>query len=105
VYVFDVEQTEGKELPSLTDVRGDVAGFRERLIEYVESQGITLSYSEKIAPAKGLSSGKRITLLTGMQPSNGSGATVTPRGKPVFSISWPPIRATSPSGNSCVMQQ
>src|SRR5579872_6085871 len=69
VYVFDVEQTEGKELPSLTDVRGDVTGFRERLIEYVESQGITLSYSEKIAPAKGLSSGKRITLLPGMQPA------------------------------------
>src|SRR5690349_18923202 len=69
VYVFDVDQTEGKELPSLTDVRGDVTGFRERLIEYVGSQGIKLSYSEKIAPAKGLSSGKRITLLTGMQPA------------------------------------
>src|SRR6185437_5662772 len=69
VYVFDVEQTEGKELPSLTDVRGDVTGYRERLVEYVESQGIKLSYSEKIAPAKGLSSGKRITLLTGMQPA------------------------------------
>jgi len=69
VYVFDVDQTEGKELPSLTDVAGDVTGFRERLIEYVESQGIKLSYSEKIAPAKGLSSGKRITLLTGMQPA------------------------------------
>jgi len=69
VYVFDVEQTEGKELPSLTDVEGDVSGYRERLIEYVESQGIKLSYSEKIAPAKGLSSGKRITLLTGMQPA------------------------------------
>src|SRR6185312_10389981 len=69
VYVFDVDQTEGKELPSLHDVRGDVTGSRERLIEYVGSQGITLSYSEKIAPAKGLSSGKRITLLTGMQPA------------------------------------
>jgi hypothetical protein len=67
--VFDVDQTEGKELPGLTDVRGDVTGFKERLIEYVENQGITLSYSEKIAPAKGLSSGKRITLLTGMQPA------------------------------------
>jgi len=69
VYVFDVSQTEGKELPSLTDVEGDVSGYRERLVEYVESKGIKLSYSEKIAPAKGLSSGKRITLLTGMQPA------------------------------------
>lgn len=69
MYVFDVSQTEGKELPGLTYVEGDVTGYRERLIEYVESQGIKLSYSEKIAPAKGLSSGKRITLLTGMQPA------------------------------------
>jgi hypothetical protein len=66
---FDVEQTEGKDLPSLTDVKGDVTGVRERLVAYVESQGIKLSYSEKIAPTKGLSSGKRITLLTGMQPA------------------------------------
>ena len=69
VYVFDVSQTEGKELPTLTDVEGDVTGYRERLIEYVESQNIKLRYSEKIAPAKGLSSGGRITLLAGMQPA------------------------------------
>jgi len=69
VYVFDVSQTEGKELPSLTDVEGDVSGYRERLIEYVESQKITLKYSEKIAPAKGMTYGGRITLLTGMQPA------------------------------------
>jgi len=68
-YVFDVSQTEGKELPTLADVEGDVTGHRERLIEYVESQNIKLRYSEKIAPAKGLSSGGRITLLTGMQPA------------------------------------
>ena len=69
VYVFDVDQTEGKELPSLTDIEGDVSGYRERLIEYVKTLGINLRYSEKIAPAKGLSFGKRITLLTGMQPA------------------------------------
>jgi antirestriction protein ArdC len=69
VYVFDVSQTEGKELPTLTDVEGDVTGYRERLIEYVEGQNIKLRYSEKIAPAKGLSSGGSITLLAGMQPA------------------------------------
>src|SRR5215467_10054784 len=40
VYVFDVNQTEGKELPVLTEVQGDVSGYRERLIEYVESRNI-----------------------------------------------------------------
>ena len=69
VYVFDIIQTEGKELPSLTEVQGDVNGYRERLVEFVESQNITLNYSERIAPAKGLSHGGKITLLSGMQPA------------------------------------
>ena len=29
VYVFDITQTEGKELPTLTEVNGDVSGYRE----------------------------------------------------------------------------
>ena len=69
VYVFDINQTEGKELPTLTEVQGDVSGYRERLVKFVESQGITLNYSDKIAPAKGLSHGGKITLLSGMQPA------------------------------------
>ena len=67
VYVFDISQTEGKDLPALTEVRGDVSGYRERLVKFVEAQGIMLNYSEKIAPAKGLSYGGKITLLSGMQ--------------------------------------
>src|SRR6204780_2199239 len=33
VYVFDITQTEGKELPALTEVNGDVSGYRERLLK------------------------------------------------------------------------
>jgi len=69
VYVFDISQTEGKELPTLTEVQGDVSGYRERLVKFVESQGVALNYSDKIAPAKGLSHGGKITLLSGMQPA------------------------------------
>src|SRR5437660_9717024 len=69
VYVFDVSQTEGKDLPALTEVNGDVSGYRERLFKFVESQRVELSFSEKIAPAKGLSHGGKITLLSGMQPA------------------------------------
>ena len=69
VYVFDISQTKGKELPELTEVRGDVAGYRERLVTFVEAQGITLNYSQHIAPAKGMSYGGRITLLPEMQPA------------------------------------
>ena len=69
MYVFDISQTEGKELPALTDVQGDVSGYRERLFEFVQSQGVKLNYFGRIAPAKGLSHGGKITLLSGMQPA------------------------------------
>jgi len=69
VYVFDVTQTEGKELPTLTEVNGDVSGYRERLFKFVQAQRVELSFSEGIAPAKGLSYGGKITLLSGMQPA------------------------------------
>jgi len=69
VYVFDISQTDGKDLPTLTEVQGDVSGYRERLVKFVEAQGITLNYSDKIGPAKGLSYGGKITLLSGMQPA------------------------------------
>src|SRR6266404_3147362 len=69
VYVFDISQTDGEDLPSLTEVHGDVSGYRERLVKFVEAHGITLNYSDKIGPAKGLSYGGRITLLSGMQPA------------------------------------
>jgi len=69
VYVFDVSQTEGKNLAALTEVEGDVSGYRERLVKFVEGQNVTLNYSQRIAPAKGLSFGGKITLLSGMQPA------------------------------------
>jgi hypothetical protein len=53
VYVFDISQTTGRDLPALTEVQGDVSGYSERLAKFVETQGIELNYSENIAPAKG----------------------------------------------------
>jgi len=40
VYVFDVSQTEGKDLPQLAEVKGDVSGYRERLVKFVEGQSL-----------------------------------------------------------------
>jgi hypothetical protein len=51
--VFDITQTE-KELATPTEVSGDVSGCRERLFKFVEGQNVELSFSERIAPAKGL---------------------------------------------------
>jgi hypothetical protein len=64
-YVFDISQTDGKELPRLNCVNGDPNEYRERLGKLVTEQGIVLDYSEDIAPARGRSSGGKITLLPG----------------------------------------
>jgi antirestriction protein ArdC len=70
VYVWDVAQTEGDELPTLTStVQGDVTEALPRLIEFVESQQIKLEFSDKISPARGMSYGGMIRILPDMQPT------------------------------------
>jgi hypothetical protein len=69
VYVFDISQTEGQELPSLTEVEGEVGNYNDRLRAFVEESGIKLLYCDSIAPAKGISQGGTITLLPGLQPA------------------------------------
>jgi hypothetical protein len=66
VYVFDVSQTEGADLPEFEhNVSGDVGGHRDRLIAFLAAQNIALEYSENIAPALGVSYGGKIALLPG----------------------------------------
>ena len=64
-YVFDVSQTEGKELPEHARVSGDAGANRDRLIEFIDAQGIELEFNERIAPALGVSYGGKIVLLPG----------------------------------------
>jgi len=69
VYVWDVSQTEGAELPKLDEVQGDPAEQLPQLIEFVKSQNIKFEYSDNIAPARGLSYGGLIRLLPNMTPT------------------------------------
>ncbi|HEY1500923.1 MAG TPA: ArdC family protein [Acidobacteriaceae bacterium] len=64
-YVFDVSQTEGAELPAMQEVSGDVGANRDRLLAFIEHQGIELVFTERIAPALGASYGGRIAVLPG----------------------------------------
>jgi hypothetical protein len=65
-YVFDVSQTEGKELPELTEkITGGVGEYRERLIDFVIAQGIELEFKKSIAPALGMSYCGKIAILPG----------------------------------------
>jgi hypothetical protein len=64
-YVFDVEQTEGVDLPAMREVYGDVGENHDRLLSFIERQGIELVFTENIAPALGMSYGGRIAILPG----------------------------------------
>lgn len=64
-YLFDISQTNGVELPEMEHVAGDPDENIERLTAFLNSKGIAVSYSDKIAPALGMSYGGRIALLTG----------------------------------------
>jgi hypothetical protein len=63
VYVW--EQTEGAPLPELEAITGEAGVYLDRLREYVNVQGITLEYTESIAPALGAAFGNSIRILPG----------------------------------------
>ena len=66
VYVFDVAQTEGEDLPEFEhNISGEVGEQRDRLIDFFAQQNIALEFNERIAPALGVSYGGKIALLPG----------------------------------------
>jgi antirestriction protein ArdC len=66
VYVFDVAQTEGADLPEFEhSITGEVGEHRDRLIAFLDAKNIALEYTENIAPALGVSYGGKIALLPG----------------------------------------
>jgi antirestriction protein ArdC len=64
-YVFDISQTDGKELPQIGVVEGDSCAYSDKLRRFATEQGISVEYSEDIAPARGTSYGGRIAILPG----------------------------------------
>ena len=60
-----MEQTDGAELPAMREISGDVGENHERLVSFIEEQGIELVFTENIAPALGVSYGGRIAIFPG----------------------------------------
>jgi hypothetical protein len=66
VFVFDVAQTEGADLPEFEHkISGEVGDQRDHLIDFLAQQNIALEFNERIAPALGVSYGGKIALLPG----------------------------------------
>jgi hypothetical protein len=68
-HVFDVSQTDGAPLPEPACVHGDPGVFLDRLKQVVADNGIMLSYSDAIAPARGAALRDRILLLPNLTPA------------------------------------
>ncbi len=63
VYVFDVTQTEGQELPEFTSLGGDPGDKLEKLDAIIRSKGIELEYVESLPfDANGMSQGGKISI-------------------------------------------
>jgi antirestriction protein ArdC len=69
VYVWDEQQTTGKSLPEIGQVTGDPSSYLARLEEYARKCGISLTYSDSIAPARGMAERGKITLFPGLSPA------------------------------------
>jgi len=70
VHVFDVSQTEGRELPEFSRITGDPGNKLQRLVAIVAERGIELCYEASLGGADGLSQGGKITLREGMAPAD-----------------------------------
>jgi antirestriction protein ArdC len=68
-HVFDVSQTDGEPLPEFATVKGDPQDYNDRLIQFVTGRNIVVAYDSAIAPARGMSSGGKITLLPDLSPA------------------------------------
>ena len=48
VYVFDIAQTDGDELPEFASVQGNPSEYQEKLTSFISANGITLEYSDTL---------------------------------------------------------
>jgi antirestriction protein ArdC len=69
VYVWDEQQTTGQELPQIGRITGDPSIYLDRLGDSVRANGIHLTYSADIAPARGMAEKGKITLLPELTPA------------------------------------
>ncbi len=76
VHVFDVSQTEGKELPEFGSYTGDPGGKLADLEALVRSKGIVLCYEQIAGGALGISEGGKITVLPTLDDAEKFGVLV-----------------------------
>lgn len=71
VYVFDVSQTDGKDLPEFSRIHGEPGEKLATLQAIVASHGITLSYVDSLGGPQGVSKGGAIEVCNGLDSATG----------------------------------
>jgi hypothetical protein len=69
VHVFDVSQTEGRELPEFTALSGDPGEAISRVEDMIQRHGIELTYVDGLGGALGMSEGGKISILSSLAPA------------------------------------
>ena len=69
VYVFDVDQTEGDDLPDFAQVAGEPGAYTDQLKHLVNQHGITIEYEESLGGPDGLSKKGTIVIRQGLAPA------------------------------------
>jgi antirestriction protein ArdC len=69
-YVFDISQTDGEPLPSMSEVAGEPGEYANRLRVFAHSRGIEIAHgSRELGSAYGASFGGRILLREDLSPA------------------------------------
>lgn len=76
VFVFDVNQTDGKELPEFAKLSGDPGDLQTKLESLIAEFGIDFSYVDSLFGANGVSMGGRIEVLATLDPAQKFSTTV-----------------------------
>jgi hypothetical protein len=67
VYVFDISQTEGKDLPAFARVHGEASETLAKLLKFAADTSIIVEFVPDLGGAEGLSLNGKIQLLEGKQ--------------------------------------
>ncbi len=67
--VFDLAQTEGRELPKFAEVSGDVGELLPRLLAWAQGRGITVTSADSLGPAQGMAVGGQILVRSDLSPA------------------------------------
>lgn len=76
VFIFDVTQTEGKELPEFATLNGDPGELQSRLESVIAEHGISFAYVDHLNGANGVSMDGRIEVVSSLPPAQKFSTTV-----------------------------